>query len=179
MLTLTEQFIFAPMTEADVEAVGELEEQCFDDPWSRGTFHNELTNNQLASYWVLRPGAGAPRTLPPILAYGGYWLMGDEAHIVNVATHPDFLRRGLGERMVAGLVTEAQRNGACLVTLEVRMSNLAAQKLYAKLGFVEVGERRRYYNDNGEDALLMTLFLENAPAPVQDGAQREGQAIQE
>ena len=151
------------MTEEDIEAVGALEEQCFDDPWSRGTFRNELANNQLSFYWVLRPSSAAAM-LPPILAYGGYWLMGDEAHIVNVATHPDVRRRGYGEITVMGMVEAAQRAGAQLVTLEVRMSNRVAQKLYAKLGFVEVGERRRYYNDNGEDALLMTLFLESAPA---------------
>ena len=64
------------------------------------------------------------------------------------------------------MVEAARAAGAHLVTLEVRMSNRAAQKLYAKLGFVEVGERRRYYNDNGEDALLMTLFLESEPAEI-------------
>ena len=101
-----------------------------------------------------------------ILAYGGYWLMGDEAHIVNVATHPDVRRRGYGEITVMRMVEAARAAGAHLVTLEVRMSNRVAQKLYAKLGFVEVGERRRYYNDNGEDALLMTLFLESAPAEI-------------
>jgi ribosomal-protein-alanine N-acetyltransferase len=166
MSTSTEQLIFAPMTEADIEAVGALEEQCFDDPWTRGTFRNELTNNQLASYWVLRPSPDAGAALPPILAYGGYWLMGDEAHIVNVATHPDVRRRGFGEITVMRMVEAARAAGAHLVTLEVRMSNRVAQKLYAKLGFVEVGERRHYYNDNGEDALLMTLFLEGAPAEI-------------
>ena len=166
MVTLTDQFIFTPMTEEDIEAVGALEEQCFDDPWSRGTFRNELANNQLSFYWVLRPGPDTAATLPPILAYGGYWLMGDEAHIVNVATHPDVRRRGYGELTVMRMVEAARAAGARLVTLEVRMSNRVAQKLYAKLGFVEVGERRRYYNDNGEDALLMTLFLESAPAGI-------------
>ena len=162
--------IFASMTLDDVAAVAELEARCFVAPWTPDTFRHELQHNQFAAYWVLRPAAGATagagRDLPSVLAYGGYWLMGDEAHIVNVATHPDFLRRGLGERLVTAMVAEAQRNGAGLVTLEVRMSNQAAQQLYAKLGFVEVGERRRYYSDNGEDALLMTLFLENVPAPL-------------
>lgn len=148
-----------PMTLADVDAVGNLEERCFDDPWTRSTFRNELTSNNLAHYWVVRPTPGADAALPPILAYGGFWLMGDEAHIVNVATHPDFRRQGLGQLVVLGMIEAARQAGARLVTLEVRMSNRAAQKLYARLGFVEVGERRRYYNDNGEDALLMTLFL--------------------
>jgi ribosomal-protein-alanine N-acetyltransferase len=151
------EFVFTPMREADIDAVGALEEQCFADPWTRSTFRHELLSNELAFYWVVRSDrAAAP---PAVVAYGGYWLMGDEAHIVNVAVHPDFRRRGLGTLVVTGLVDAARRAGAQLVTLEVRMSNRDAQQLYARLGFVEVGERRRYYNDNGEDALLMTLFL--------------------
>ncbi len=151
------EFVFTPMTESDIDAVGALEEQCFADPWTRTTFRHELLSNQLASYWVARLCLSTG--LPAVVAYGGYWLMGDEAHIVNVAVHPDFRRRGLGTLMVTGMVDAARCAGARLVTLEVRMSNRDAQKLYARLGFVEVGERRRYYNDNGEDALLMTLFL--------------------
>ena len=152
------EFVLTPMTEADIDAVGALEEQCFADPWTRSTFRHELLSNELAFYWVVRPG-GHDAALPAVVAYGGYWLMGDEAHIVNVAVHPDFRRRGLGTLVVTGLVDAACRAGAQLITLEVRMSNCDAQHLYARLGFVEVGERRRYYNDNGEDALLMTLFL--------------------
>jgi ribosomal-protein-alanine N-acetyltransferase len=150
------------MTLADVPAVGELELLCFPAPWSPDTYRNELLHNRFGSYWVLAPAPGAVETegaLPPILAYGGCWLMGDEVHIVTIATHPRFRRRGLSRHLLLLMIEECRRRGASLVTLEVRVSNKSAQQLYTNLGFVEVGLRRAYYQDNGEDALLMTLFL--------------------
>lgn len=148
------------MTLDDVQGVGELEVLCFSAPWSPDTYRNELLHNRFGNYWVLRPHPAIQNGHPPILAYGGYWLMGDEVHIVTIATHPRYRRRGLSEHILRQMVEECRRQGARLVTLEVRVSNQAAQQLYAKLGFVEVGQRRAYYHDNGEDALLMTLFLE-------------------
>lgn len=165
--------IFAPMTLGDVPIVGEMELLCFSAPWSSDTYRNELLHNRLSHYWVLRPVAkGAAETAaestswaengyPPILAYGGYWLMGDEVHIVTLATHPAYRRQGLSARLLLQMIDECRSRGARLVTLEVRVSNHAAQQLYAKLGFAEVGRRRAYYHDNGEDALLMTLFLDS------------------
>ena len=151
--------IFAPMALDDVPTVGELELLCFSAPWLPETYRNELLHNRFGNYRVLRPSPATQESHPPILAYGGYWLMGDEVHIVTIATHPDYRRRGLSERLLHHMIEECRSQGAHLVTLEVRVSNEAAQQLYAKLGFVEVGLRRAYYHDNGEDALLMTLFL--------------------
>lgn len=156
--------IFAPMTLGDVPAIGELELRCFPAPWSPETYRNELLHNRFGSYWVLRPQPDAGTTRPPILAYGGYWLLGDEVHIVTIATHPEYRRCGLGEHLLLQIIEQVRSEGAALITLEVRVSNRAAQRLYAKLGFVEVGRRRAYYQDNGEDALLMTLFF---TAPTQ------------
>jgi ribosomal-protein-alanine N-acetyltransferase len=85
--------------------------------------------------------------------------MGDEVHIVTVATHPGFRRRGLSERLMLLMIEQCRQADAALVTLEVRAGNNSAQRLYAKLGFIKVGVRRGYYHDNNEDALLMTLFL--------------------
>jgi ribosomal-protein-alanine N-acetyltransferase len=155
--------IFAPMTLGDVPTIGELEVLCFPAPWSPETYRNELLHNRFGNYWVLRPLPANGAGHPPILAYGGYWLMGDEVHIVTLATHPAYRRRGLSERLLLQMIEQCRSAGARLVTLEVRVSNRAAQQLYAKLGFVEVGRRRAYYQDNGEDALLMTLFLEPQP----------------
>jgi len=155
----TPDTVFSLMTLADVPFVGTLEPLCFPAPWSADTYRNELLHNQYSCYFVLRPTMPGARGLPPILAYGGYWLMGDEAHIVTIATHPDHRRRGLGEHLLRGLIDEAQANGAHSVTLEVRANNQAAKDLYSKWGFVEVGLRKGYYHDNGEDAILMTLFL--------------------
>jgi [ribosomal protein S18]-alanine N-acetyltransferase len=156
--------IFRPMALADVPTIGELEILCFPAPWSPDTYRNELLHNRFGSYWVLEPLATSELALPPIVAYGGYWLMGDEVHIVTVATHPQFRRQGLSEGLMQMMIAECRKAGAALVTLEVRVSNTAAQQLYTKLGFVEVGLRRRYYHDNGEDALLMTLFLKEEAA---------------
>ena len=154
--------IFAPMTLDDVPIVGELELLCFSAPWSPDTYRNELLHNRFSNYWVLRP-AETRGSVPSILAYGGYWLMGDEVHIVTLATHPAYRRRGLSEHLLLQMIDRCRGEGARLVTLEVRASNRPAQQLYAKLGFVEVGVRRGYYQDNGEDALLMTLFLDGIP----------------
>ncbi len=161
--------LFTPMQLDDVPAIGKLEILCFPAPWSPDTYRNELLHNQFGHYWVLRPRPDSDAGFPPILAYGGYWLMGDEVHIVTIATHPDYRRRGLSEALLVQMIEECRSQGAGLVTLEVRVTNLAAQRLYAKLGFVEVGLRRAYYHDNGEDALLMTLFLDASLAPQATG----------
>jgi [ribosomal protein S18]-alanine N-acetyltransferase len=150
--------VFTPMTLDDVEVVGRLEPLCFPAPWPTSTYRHELRLNRLGFYWVIRPQIGLARSeFPPILAYGGYWLMGEEIHIVTLATHPDWRRRSLGEWLLLEMLAQARSQGATEATLEVRMSNLGAQKLYQKLGFAEVGRRKRYYRDNGEDALLYTL----------------------
>lgn len=93
-----------------------------------------------------------------LLAYGGFWLAGDEAHIVTIASHPDLRGRKLGETMLLYLLQEAQSLGASTVTLEVRPSNTPAIGLYAKWGFREEGRRKEYYRDNYEDALIYTLY---------------------
>lgn len=93
--------------------------------------------------------------LRSIVGYAGLWLMTDEAHITTIAVDPDFQGNGIGELLVVALIDRAQQIGARWLTLEVRVSNLGAQKLYEKYTFKEMGLRRRYYSDNGEDALVM------------------------
>lgn len=147
----------SPMTLADVPEVGVLERICFSAPWSEETYRHEIRHNPRAFYYVLRPPEGRA-ALPSILAYGGYWVLGDEAHIVTIASHPRLRRRRLGELMLLHLVERARQAGVAAVTLEVRAGNRAAQALYRKWRFEEVGLRKRYYRDNNEDALLLTLF---------------------
>jgi ribosomal-protein-alanine N-acetyltransferase len=93
---------------------------------------------------------------PPVVGYGGLWLMVDEAHISTIATHPDWRRRGIGELLLLAMIDGAAEIGANIVTLEVRVSNVAAQTLYRKYGFEIAGRRKGYYSDNGEDALIMS-----------------------
>jgi ribosomal-protein-alanine N-acetyltransferase len=93
--------------------------------------------------------------------------MVDEAHIVAIATHPEYRRRGIGERLLSRALELAREREARAVTLEVRVSNLPAQRLYEKFGFRRVGVRRRYYTDTGEDAIIMTT------PPLDDPAYQE------
>ena len=93
--------------------------------------------------------------LRSIVGYAGLWLMTDEAHITTIAVDPDFQGNGIGELLVVALIDRARQIGARWLTLEVRVSNEVAQRLYEKYTFKEMGVRRRYYSDNGEDALVM------------------------
>jgi [ribosomal protein S18]-alanine N-acetyltransferase len=116
----------------------------------------------------LLPGRSTSTAFSPDLAsivgFAGLWLMVDEAHITTIAMHPDYRRHGLGELMLASLIDISYDIGAKWVTLEVRVSNYAAQNLYRKYGFREAGLRHRYYSDNQEDALIMWTDEINSPA---------------
>lgn len=150
---------FMPMTLDDVAHVAQLEPICFTSPWSPQTYRHEIAYNRNGYYWVVRPPESADsHHMPPILAYGGFWMFGDEAHIATIATHPHWRRQGLGRWILLNMLAEARTVGAEKATLEVRVSNAPAIALYTELGFTVVGKRKRYYPDNGEDALLMTLF---------------------
>ncbi len=100
--------------------------------------------------------APPPPEGPPVVGYGGFWLMVDEAHISTIASHPQWRGRGIGELLLVTMIDAAIEMGANAVTLEVRVSNSVAQDLYRKYGFERVGTRKGYYSDNGEDALIMT-----------------------
>ncbi len=169
--------IITPMTPADLDEILGLERRCFQDPWTRRMYLVDMTENELATYLVVRwtvedekrktkndearaaRGENLPSAIchPPsaILAYGGFWLMADEAHIATVASHPDWRGCGLGEWLMVALLEAAMARGARLATLEVRAGNAPARQLYRKLGFEVEGVRAHYYRD-GEDGLIMT-----------------------
>jgi ribosomal-protein-alanine N-acetyltransferase len=137
------------MAARDLNAVLEIERLSFSVPWSRASFERELNENRsVARYLVIERGRR-------VLGYAGMWLVVDEGHITNVAIHPDARGKGDGERLMRALMDMARELGLNYMTLEVRRSNNAAQCLYRKLGFVDVGYRKRYYEDNQEDALIM------------------------
>ncbi len=108
---------------------------------------------------LLRPAeprsAQLEEELKSIVGYAGIWVMTDEAHITTIASHPDVRGMGVGELLLVALIHRAIEIGARWMTLEVRASNAVAQNLYRKYTFKEMGVRRRYYSDNGEDALVM------------------------
>ena len=133
---------------ADLDAVLVIERSSFPTPWSRQSFLSELVDNTFAVYLVLE-------FCGRVVAYGGMWLILDEAHVTNVAVLPEFRGHGFGEAMMDGLIARAAERQARRMTLEVARSNRVAQKLYAKLGFVQLGVRRAYYSNPVEDALIM------------------------
>ena len=137
------------MTLDDLPAVHRIEAASFSVPWPDEAYRSELQANRLASYLVVR-------TDDELIAYGGIWLMVDEAHITTFAVDPAWRRQRVGETLLVALLELALARRAREATLEVRLSNVAARRLYEKYGFRPVGLRPRYYSDNGEDALIMT-----------------------
>ena len=160
----------APMEVSDIPQVVAIDRQSFPLPWSELAYRRELEENPMAQFIV----AIAPTEdcLRRVVGYAGFWLIVDEAHINTVAVHPQWRRRGVGARLLVALLERATACGAVLATLEVRVSNLAAQNLYRRYGFAVVGRRKRYYQDNFEDALLMTVCLENHDLAELTGASR-------
>ena len=138
-----------PMQLADLDAVREIERRSFSTPWPAHAYPAEIETNRLAHYRVARLDGR-------IVAFAGIWMMLDEAHITTFAVDPDFRRRSIGERLLLAVLDLAIERGAREATLEVRLSNLAARRLYEKYGFRPVGIRARYYSDDNEDALIMT-----------------------
>jgi len=143
--------VIAAMRLEDLEEVQRIEEASFTTPWPPNAYRSELLTNRLASYLVARLAG-------QVVGYGGMWLMVDEAHITTFAVHPAWRRRRLGERLLLAFLDLARDRHAREATLEVRLSNLAAGRLYEKYGFRPVGVRPRYYSDNNEDALIMTTL---------------------
>jgi len=146
-----------PMREEHIAAVMDIERDSFSSPWPDTAYRRDLSGNDKAFHVVLCPSLPpAPGVAEEIWAFGGSWLMVDEAHVMTLATRRDKRRRGFGEVVLLELIGNAQRRQARCATLEVRASNLAAQGLYNKYGFEVVGRRKAYYPDNREDALIMT-----------------------
>ncbi len=139
----------AEMTAEDIPAVHAIESASFPTPWPPYAFRQELETNRLARYIVVRAGAR-------VIAYAGIWLMVDEAHVTTFAVLPAYRRRGIGGLLLAELMELSADLGAAVCTLEVRLGNTAARRLYQDFGFKPVGVRPRYYTDTGEDALIMT-----------------------
>jgi ribosomal-protein-alanine N-acetyltransferase len=148
-MAVTTPLEVGPMRMADIAAVLEIERLSFSSPWPAFAFEQELTANRLAHYRVAR-------LAERVVAFGGIWLMVDEAHITTFGVHPDHRRRGIGRRLLLQLAEVAIELGSSRMTLEVRASNQPAQRLYHSFGFNVTGRRVAYYSDDGEDALVMT-----------------------
>jgi ribosomal-protein-alanine N-acetyltransferase len=160
-------YVVEPMSLADIDQVMEIERVAFSAPWSARAYRFEVADNEHSTMVVVRPIHQPEGWLAillqrfslekpcPLLGYAGFWLLLDEAHICTIAVHPQWRRRGLGELLLLSLLDRAVDLGAHRATLEVRVSNRAAQELYHKYAFEVVSRRRRYYSDNNEDAFIM------------------------
>lgn len=136
----------------DIESLVELEGRCFSHPWGEKQFKLGLEQNVFYVFG-LRDGDS-------LLAYCSLYMVVGEAEVLNIAVRPESRRQGHGARLLGLVLQIAAKMGMKAAHLEVRVSNIPAQGLYAKFGFEQVGVRKEYYPDTGEDALVMTLDME-------------------
>lgn len=144
---MANEYIIRRMTAQDVDGVAAVEAATFPTPWSRDAFASEMRN--VAARYLVAQKAGK------IIGYAGAWIILDESHITNIAVLKDERGQGIGRALTSGLMQYLSNLGAAYATLEVRKSNEVAQNLYKSLGFIKLGVRKRYYEDNDEDALIM------------------------
>lgn len=145
-----EKVEIVPMTGEDIKSVYDVECKSFITPWSLKSFTSEIYNNNMAKYLVAKIDG-------KVVGYGGMWIILDEGHITNIAVHPDHRGKKIGDALVKALINLAGENDVKRMTLEVRPSNWTAINLYKKYGFKEAGVRKGYYQDTGEDAIIMWL----------------------
>ena len=144
----SENTVIRRMKQEDLDEVTALEKATFTIPWSRESFRQELARNVAARYLVAESEG-------KIIGYAGAWIILDESHITNIAVAESYRGQGVGRKLTQALLQLLSNLGASYATLEVRVSNERAQNLYRSLGFISVGKRKRYYEDNQEDAFLM------------------------
>jgi len=149
-------------TDCDLPRIIEIERLVFPAPWTIASFQRELTL-PFSRIMVALPAAshqhGRDDDKGKIAGFLCRWLIADECHVLNLAVHPQSRRLGVGTALLTEAIAEARSTGACVVTLEVRRSNLAARQLYRKLEFEERRLRRHYYGP-GEDAIIMELLFD-------------------
>ena len=138
----------------EIESILSLDRLCFGGLWSIDSYRRELTNEN--SHFL---GVSIDRTLEPdtsgIIGFGCFWAILDEAHITLLGVHPQYQRQGLGKLLLGALLDKARSIEMARATLEVRASNQGAIDLYERFGFQTVGRRKKYYQDTGEDGIIM------------------------
>jgi [ribosomal protein S18]-alanine N-acetyltransferase len=148
MVSQLNDYVIADMNIENIDDVVNIERLSFRIPWSKEAFMMEIEKNKCAKYRVLLKEG-------KVIAYGGMWIVVDEAHITNIAVHPDYRGIGLGNAIVEDMINLARSLNITSMTLEVRISNTPAIKLYSKYGFKETARRKGYYADTREDAIIM------------------------
>lgn len=149
--------LIRPMRLDDLEQVQIIDRASFSMPWPPSSYRYELEENQFSFLFVAEHTreAGKQRVVGMIVV----WMIMDEGHIATLAVLPEFRRKGISQRLLKAALVESVGRGARLATLEVRANNRVAQSLYRRFRFEVVGRRPRYYQDNQEDALVMTVDL--------------------
>lgn len=137
----------------DVDGVTAVEQASFTLPWTKEAFMNEMLRNEQAVYFVAEQQR-------QIIGFVGVWKIVDEGHITNIAVLPEYRGAGIGAMLLEQLLTYARAERIDALTLEVRVSNVGAQRLYERYGFKQAGRRKRYYQDNQEDAFIYWARLE-------------------
>lgn len=142
------ELVLRPAEPSDVDQIAEIEKICFATPWTADAIFKEITSNPIAHY-IVGEIDGA------VAGYVGFWQILDEGHITNVAVRPEFRGKHVGSALIAIMIEIGTQLCISRYTLEVRSSNEAAKALYRNFNFKESGLRKGYYEDNGEDAVIM------------------------
>jgi ribosomal-protein-alanine N-acetyltransferase len=153
-MNLQSEVTIRPMEFDDLPQVSAIDRLSFSLPWPERAFHYELSQNPNARLWVAEVNASEEKVVVGLVVV---WLIVEEAHIANIAVHPDYRNRGIGKQLLEAALKSAILSGAREAMLEVRANNQVAQEMYRQFGFEVVSRRPRYYRDNNEDALLMNL----------------------
>lgn len=140
------------MMDEDLDVIDGLEKSIFTSPWPRSEYLYEIHENPYGNPYVLIED-------DEIVAYFDYWIIFDRAEIATIGVKEEYRHLGYGQKMMNYIVEQAELNGCENVTLEVRVSNDKAIKLYEKNGFININTRKNYYDDNHEDAYLMVKPL--------------------
>jgi ribosomal-protein-alanine N-acetyltransferase len=146
-----------PMRSLDIDAVAKIEKRCYTLTWNPNAYITELGNTN-AYYAVAKRSDGM------VVGYGGVWVIIDELHVTTLCVDPDSRGLKIGEQLLSEMMEVGIRRGATRATLEVRESNIVAQGLYHKYGFEDVAQRKAYYSDNGENAIIMWAEELTSPA---------------
>jgi ribosomal-protein-alanine N-acetyltransferase len=156
-----------PMRRRHLRSVVRIEAQVYPRPWTQSLFVSELALRSTRAYFVAKVGR-------EVVGYAGLMLSMSDGHITTIAVDPEFHRHTIGTHLLLAVAREAVTREATALTLEVRLSNRAAQELYRRFGFMPVGVRKGYYADTGEDALVMWAYeIGEAPyARLLDGIER-------
>ena len=140
------------MTHEDLDRIDELEQELFTSPWPKEEYIYEIDKNPFANVYVLEEDG-------VIVGYFDYWILYEQAQIATIGTKKTHQRQGYGQEMLAFMINQASQEGCEVMSLEVRVSNEKAIRLYEKNGFIKVNTRKNYYSDNHEDAYLMVKPL--------------------